>query len=90
MPQAVGLPLAYLYVQVGVYAQAVVPLLPSEDQCYDYFSLARTGLARPVGDTLDSLTEYVVSRWYRAPEIMLGLKVQHCTEFPFESRCYSR
>lgn len=30
------------------------------------------GLARGIGDTSAELTEYVVTRWYRAPEVMLS------------------
>lgn len=33
------------------------------------------GLARPVEENSGPLTEYVVTRWYRAPEIMLSCQV---------------
>jgi serine/threonine protein kinase len=40
------------------------------------FGLAR--LASPDGDHQGFLTEYVATRWYRAPEIMLSWKVVSC------------
>jgi mitogen-activated protein kinase 1/3 len=30
------------------------------------------GLARGFDQTMDNLTEYVVTRWYRAPEVILS------------------
>ena len=44
------------------------------------FGLAR--LASPDGDHQGFLTEYVATRWYRAPEIMLSWKVVSCCTPP--------
>ena len=33
------------------------------------------GLARGYEETTTTLTEYVVTRWYRAPEVLLGSKL---------------
>ena len=40
----------------------------------DNIKLADFGLARECGDSTDTCTEYVSTRWYRAPEILLQSK----------------
>jgi hypothetical protein len=34
------------------------------------------GLSSVIGEASPDLTEYVVTRWYRAPEIMLACQVR--------------
>ena len=48
------------------------------------FGLSR--IADPDFDHTGTLTEYVATRWYRAPEVMLNAKVSHATWGPPFSR----
>ena len=40
------------------------------------------GLARSVEES-DYMTEYVVTRWYRAPELLLNSQVRRCAALPW-------
>ena len=43
--------------------------LPHSSQCSDQFG---EGGLRGFDQTMENLTEYVVTRWYRAPEVILS------------------
>uniref|UniRef100_A0A8C4QCH6 cyclin-dependent kinase n=1 Tax=Eptatretus burgeri TaxID=7764 RepID=A0A8C4QCH6_EPTBU len=55
------------------------------------FQIGDFGLAREYGSPLKQYTPVVVTLWYRAPELLLGTKVQHMGVGPFHlSRCFTR
>lgn len=45
---------------------------PTHSICVTLLQVCDLGLARDIESGCRELTEYVVTRWYRAPEIMLA------------------
>jgi len=54
-----------------LYMMGVIKLLST----YVYFQIGDFGLAREYGSPLKPYTSIVVTLWYRAPELLLGIKV---------------
>ena len=58
---------------------------------YQYLQIGDFGLAREYGSPLKQYTPIVVTLWYRAPELLLGIKVN--TEivhvYDFTTKIYS-
>lgn len=47
---------------------------------YSIFQIGDFGLAREYGSPLKQYTPIVVTLWYRAPELLLGIKVIYTTQ----------
>lgn len=50
-------------------------------QHFCFFQVGDFGLAREYGSPLRNYTPIVVTLWYRAPELLLGVKVKGCSQY---------